>query len=643
MAIIKLSPYILDSSLDFSFRNVTSTGNLITLNANLGNAAIANYITGTLTTAAQPNITSVGSLTSVNVTGDATVGGNLSVTGNLTVSGTVTSVNSSTVNINDINIVLANNATTAAQANGGGITINGANATMIYNSSSNAFVFSHPISANGSLLTSITGANVTGTVSYASTANSVAVANVVGIGNIATINRDGNASNILYGNGIFAAAPSSGTTYGDSNVASYLPTYTGNISAGNIIVSGNITDNNGDLNITTTSGGNINLIATSTGRVIIDGMIWPGSDGLANYILQTDGSNNLSWVQQTGNATAVALNTAYVSRTYTGDGTTVNFGVSTNLTSTSVIVSLSGVVQTPTVDYNVSGTTLTFTTAPPNGVGINIREIGIPLAGGSNGQVLYNNSGTIGGTASFTYDAGTGTITANSLVVNSANFGSVANLRITGGNVGDILSSLGNGRMAWANVAANGNVIVQGSVGGSASVTVASTAPASPAQGDLWLDSESGELNVYFGGAWGSVADSAPQFLSVVNSFTGDSVTTSYTLTTTPSSKEYTLVAIGGILQPKSTYTVTGNVLQFTSAIPTNTPIEVTILGGLAAPIGTASTVTASSQPSITSVGTLTSLAVAGDVSVTSGNITISGQKVSTQGKAFALSLVFGF
>ena len=42
------------------------------------------------------------------------------------------------------------------------------------------------------------------------------VANVSGIGNIATINLDGNVSNILYGNGVFSSAP---VTYGNSNVA----------------------------------------------------------------------------------------------------------------------------------------------------------------------------------------------------------------------------------------------------------------------------------------------------------------------------------------------------------------------------------------------------------------------------------------
>jgi hypothetical protein len=120
----------------------------------------------------------------------------------------------------------------------------------------------------------VAGANVSGAVSYATTANSVAVANVSGIGNIATTNIDGNASNILYGNGIFASAPSPGVSYGNSNVATFLASYgsntittTGNITAGNISVgTGNVTLGTLTTGANTTAGtitGNFSLSAGS--------------------------------------------------------------------------------------------------------------------------------------------------------------------------------------------------------------------------------------------------------------------------------------------------------------------------------------------------------------------------------------------
>lgn len=65
--------------------------------------------------------------------------GTVSILGNLQVQGTTTTVNSTTVEIEDKNIVLASSATNAAQADGGGITVNGANAQILYSAASNSW------------------------------------------------------------------------------------------------------------------------------------------------------------------------------------------------------------------------------------------------------------------------------------------------------------------------------------------------------------------------------------------------------------------------------------------------------------------------------------------------------------------------
>ena len=67
--------------------SVTQEGNLAVVNADLGNVAAANFFTGTLTTAAQPNITSVGTLSVLTVSGNATAG-NLKATGFFYANGT---------------------------------------------------------------------------------------------------------------------------------------------------------------------------------------------------------------------------------------------------------------------------------------------------------------------------------------------------------------------------------------------------------------------------------------------------------------------------------------------------------------------------------------------------------------------------
>ena len=67
---------------------------------------------------------------------------------------------------------------------------------------------------------------------------------------------------------------------------------------------------------------------------------------------------------------------ASVTRNYTGDGSTTAFTVTSGATVDSVLVMENGVVQKPTTDYTVSGTTLTFQGgAPASGVAIQIREL----------------------------------------------------------------------------------------------------------------------------------------------------------------------------------------------------------------------------------------------------------------------------
>jgi hypothetical protein len=58
---------------------LTVTGNLAAGNVNGGNLVTANFVAGTLTTAAQPNVTSVGTLTSLTTSGNVVVGGNVAV------------------------------------------------------------------------------------------------------------------------------------------------------------------------------------------------------------------------------------------------------------------------------------------------------------------------------------------------------------------------------------------------------------------------------------------------------------------------------------------------------------------------------------------------------------------------------------
>ena len=182
---------------------------------------------------------------SANGTGTIRLNDDVIVSGNLTVSGTTTYINTETVQLYDNIIDLNSNFTTGSPTENAGVRVlrgdeaavsvrwNEATDKWQYTTDGSAYVdivgttslgvtslgnsaTANYFTGNGSLLTSITGSNVSGNVTsavqahYANIANSVAVANVTGIGNIATINKDGNVSNILYGNGVFAAAPAGG-------------------------------------------------------------------------------------------------------------------------------------------------------------------------------------------------------------------------------------------------------------------------------------------------------------------------------------------------------------------------------------------------------------------------------------------------
>ena len=65
----------------------------------------------------------------------------------------------------------------------------------------------------------------------------------------------------------------------------------------------------------------------------------------------------------------------HVSRTATGDGSTVAFTVTSGTAVANVLVFVNGVVQRPTTDYTISGTTLTMGTAPAASDRLDIREL----------------------------------------------------------------------------------------------------------------------------------------------------------------------------------------------------------------------------------------------------------------------------
>ena len=90
----------------------------------------------------------------------------------------------------------------------------------------------------------------------------------------------------------------------------------------------------------------------------------------------------------------------YTSGTATGDGTDTTFTINSGRTVEDVLVFVNGFQLTPTTDYTISGTTLTFTTAPASSAEITYRYL--PLGGAYSSANFTGN----GSATTITIDAG---------------------------------------------------------------------------------------------------------------------------------------------------------------------------------------------------------------------------------------------
>ena len=68
---------------------------------------------------------------------------------------------------------------------------------------------------------------------------------------------------------------------------------------------------------------------------------------------------------------------------------------------------------------------------------------------------------------------------------------------------------------------------------------------------------------------------------TTVDKFTGNGSTTQYTLSSTPTNEDHTIVVIEGVVQFKDTYSVSGNVLTFSSAPYNGYNLEITTISGV--------------------------------------------------------------
>lgn len=274
-------------------------------NVTFNNTTLTGYLAGPATFTIDPS-----------AVGDNT--GTVVIAGNLQVDGTTTTINSTTLDVDDLNITIASGAPDAASADGAGLTVDGASATLTYASTGDKWVFNKPVYENTYKLL--------------------------------------NTNDTITSSQLDPAFYVSQTFTGDNTTTAFTLNNDPGNSQTLLVLVDNVVQEPA-INYTTSS-----TTLTFTSAPALNARIYVrylGLPGTTNTV--TDGS-----------ITNAKLNLTYSSNQYTGDNTTVDFTIASGHTVDSLLVVLDGLILPPS-DYAVNGTTLTFVSAPLLNQSIDIR------------------------------------------------------------------------------------------------------------------------------------------------------------------------------------------------------------------------------------------------------------------------------
>jgi hypothetical protein len=410
--------------------NVYATlGNIGTLEV-IGNVTAANVnatnLTGTLLTASQPNITSVGNLTSLSAsgiiettgtiyanstatstntsTGALVIAGGTGIAGNLNVAGDTTLTGDLAVNGGDLTSTattfnLLNNTTLNINAFGAATDINiGVNnaaarfgiktPNIWFDNLANLETYSSSIK--------VFNASVTTTVNAFGAATTMILGATTGTANIrnATTNILGNAA-------ILGTAVSTSTSTGALIVDG------GAGVSGNLNIGGRVTVGSGSAAGIVTSKGSYDLTLTTNDT---------GASSPKITLVQSDDGNIQLDPSGTGVVTAL-------SHLYVGNGSTEanisslgtqNLVLSTNRDLGRATIKLSASTD-GNIDFNLNGTgTINIPKITFGGGGTQSKAV---IVGGDDSYIQYNNGGDLGGSANLTFNDVTNKITVGGAIV----------------------------------------------------------------------------------------------------------------------------------------------------------------------------------------------------------------------------------
>ena len=222
-----------------------------------------------------------------------------------------------------------------------------------------------------------------------------------------------------------------------------------------------------------------------------------------------------------GGSGGIGLNQTVAVYEASGDGSTTAFNTGSTINAESLTwVFVDGVYQEKGT-YSTSGSTVTFSTAPPNGTSVEINNLSNVTTGGAFNHNAYNGDGS---TTDFTLSKAPGSDTDLIVFIDGVYQNSDA-------------FNVSSTTLSFDTAPVNGTKVIAYTIGG---VVMGKT--------------------------------------MVVDTFNGDASTTAFTLSMDPTKEENTQVYVGGVYQPKGTYSLSGTTLTFSEAPPSATGnIEVNI------------------------------------------------------------------
>ena len=425
--------------------------------------------------------------------------------------------------------------------------------------------------------------------------------------------------------------------YGNSNVEAFLNT--GSDAGGNQVQNIHMANS---LYV----GGNSYL--GNVGNVFITG-------GTYNYVLSTDGTGNLNWVNPTGIGDPIP----YISFAVTTNGNNQQFSnvqLQNYPTPNLFNVMKNGVNIDPTLYTKVNANTVQINIPLSTNDSIDVLASGGGAIGpgGNVLEVQYNTGVYLGGNSNFTFDPATSTLDVTNANITNANItttntttltttisnlGDVANVHITGGSAGYSLQTNGSGNLSWQAPTGGGNANVAGSntqiqynngtnLGASANLTFNATTNILTVTNIT--ANGAGLTSLTGANVTGTVANAtyAATAGSATTAGTAVSATTATTATTANTANVANSVAganvSGNVVGATTAYGLDSTLANTHIAGGTNTQVLstdgagnlswVTVAVGVPNYANFAGTIVNSSQPNITSTGTLIDLTVGGNV-----------------------------